>query len=169
MRSQAINKATSQWNLKTITRRLGRALYPAVFRFHDGTAVSLRRLTKRPNDYQELDGCFYVSGSGKDAVIYIYAAKFSTYAVATSDVQLYSAGLNGASVSITLDGYSGGTLMAVSCASDGRMLKAVQRRTDNGNLKYEPDFGDVSGAAVIKLFYVSDKGVQPMKDVIRGK
>lgn len=62
---------------------------PMVFRFH-GAASVLRRLASRPGNYQSMDGCFYVSGRGDDAVIYIYTNRFSTYSVATSDTETYT-------------------------------------------------------------------------------
>ena len=62
---------------------------PMVFRFH-GAASVLRRLASRPKDYQTLDGCFYISGRGNDAVIYIYSNRFSTYSIATSDTETYT-------------------------------------------------------------------------------
>jgi uncharacterized repeat protein (TIGR02543 family) len=62
---------------------------PLAFRFHNAASV-LRRLASRPKDYRNLDGCFYVSGMGDDAVIYIYSNRFSTYSIVTSDAETYT-------------------------------------------------------------------------------
>lgn len=62
---------------------------PMVLRFHD-TASGLRRLASRPQNYQNLDGCFYVDGFGINAVFYIYSSRFSTYAIATTGTESYT-------------------------------------------------------------------------------
>ena len=136
-----------------------------VFRDCGGQAAVLRRLTERPSEYQDLEGSYYVSGSGTGAVIYIYAAKFSTYAVATYDEPVYSAALEGNTVRVTLDGYTGGILMAVCCSPDGRMLDAVLKATDGESLRYELTFDDLSEAGTVKLFCVGDAGWRPLRDV----
>ena len=63
---------------------------PAVFRAHGATAQAFRRLAERPDDFDGLDGSYYVSGAGNDAVLYLYSDKFSTYAVATSGREAYA-------------------------------------------------------------------------------
>ena len=63
---------------------------PIIFRFHDTSASALRRLASRPRDYQNLEGCFYVSGWGNDAVIYIYTSRFSSYSVTTSATESWT-------------------------------------------------------------------------------
>ena len=65
---------------------------PMVSRYHDG-ARTFVRLPERPEAYQDtdaLDGHFYVSGAGSDAVIYVYSNRFSTYNVATSGEEAYA-------------------------------------------------------------------------------
>ena len=62
---------------------------PLVVRYHDETEI-LNRLSERPSEYQDLEGSYYVSGAGNDAVIYIYASRFSAYAVATSGEESYA-------------------------------------------------------------------------------
>ena len=57
---------------------------PQIGRYHDGAALLFHRLTERPEDCTGLDGYYYVSEWGSNAVIYIYSSYFSTYSVTTS-------------------------------------------------------------------------------------
>ncbi|MBQ9349225.1 MAG: S-layer homology domain-containing protein, partial [Oscillibacter sp.] len=89
--TQTVNTAENKIRVVEIPLRynLTGRYNPMVFRFH-GTASALRRLASRPKDYQMFDGCFYISGRGNDAVIYIYSNKFSTYSIATSETEAYT-------------------------------------------------------------------------------
>ncbi|MBR0280456.1 MAG: InlB B-repeat-containing protein, partial [Oscillibacter sp.] len=63
---------------------------PVVIRYHGGAASAFRRLAERPEEFGGLDGAYYVSGAGNDAVIYIYSSRFSSYAVTTSGRESYA-------------------------------------------------------------------------------
>ncbi|MCR5608839.1 MAG: InlB B-repeat-containing protein [Lachnospiraceae bacterium] len=62
---------------------------PIIFRAHNGIAEQLRRLSAKPEEGKYTDGTFFVSGSGTDAVIYIYSSRFSTYTLAYSTTISY--------------------------------------------------------------------------------
>ena len=63
---------------------------PQIARYHNGAALLFHRLDERPTDLTHMDGYYYVSEWGSNAVIYIYSEWFSTFAVATSGVENYS-------------------------------------------------------------------------------
>ena len=63
---------------------------PVVIRYHSGAAAAFHRLAERPQEFSDIDGAYYVSGAGNDAVIYLYSSRFSSYAVTTSGRESYA-------------------------------------------------------------------------------
>lgn len=61
----------------------------SVSRFHDNKASRLKKLTTKPTDYRDLDGCFYVEGSGKDAVMHIYSRLYSVYSISYTEKEMF--------------------------------------------------------------------------------
>ena len=62
---------------------------PIIIREHGGAVSQFTKLSSRPTAGSYRDGTFYVSGSGKSGVIYIYARYFSTYTVAYTTAASY--------------------------------------------------------------------------------
>ncbi len=62
---------------------------PIIIREHNGAVSRFTKLNSRPAAGSYRDGTFYVSGSGKSGVIYIYARYFSTYTVAYTTAASY--------------------------------------------------------------------------------
>ena len=63
---------------------------PVVIRCHATETTAFRRIAERPDVFDGLDGAYYISGAGNDAVIYIYSSRFSSYAVTTSGRESYA-------------------------------------------------------------------------------
>ncbi len=78
--------------------------------------VELTRLASRPSENKREDGTYYIQGSGRNVVIYIYSSRFSTLAVSTDKTESWQVFLeanNGsAPTSVTVTkGENGGKLM----------------------------------------------------------
>lgn len=61
----------------------------SVFRFHDNKASRFKKLTTKPTDYRDLDGSFYVEGSGKDAIMHIYSSLYSVYSISYTEKEMF--------------------------------------------------------------------------------
>lgn len=61
----------------------------SVSRFHDNKASRLKKLTTKPTDYRDLDGSFYVEGSGKDAIMHIYSSLYSVYSISYTEKEMF--------------------------------------------------------------------------------
>ena len=61
----------------------------SVSRFHDNKASQFKKLTTKPTDYRELDGCFYIEGTGKDAVMHIYSRLYSVYSITYTEKEVF--------------------------------------------------------------------------------
>jgi uncharacterized repeat protein (TIGR02543 family) len=61
----------------------------SVSRFHDNKASQFKELTTKPTDYRELDGCFYIEGTGKDAEMHIYSRLYSVYSITYTEKEMF--------------------------------------------------------------------------------
>lgn len=61
----------------------------SVFRSHDNKASRFKKLTTKPTDYRDLDGSFYVEGSGKDAIMHIYSSLYSVYSISYTEKEMF--------------------------------------------------------------------------------
>ena len=60
----------------------------SVYRFHNNTVSSFKKLDNRPNEYQDLDGCLYIDGSGKNAKMHIYSNLYSVYSIVYTEKEM---------------------------------------------------------------------------------
>ena len=79
---------TGQYNPQTYSYHESDA---SLFSATDSSVITYERIAARPRSAEEMKaGTYYVSGMGSDTIIYIYTNKFSTYAVVTTDVEIYT-------------------------------------------------------------------------------
>jgi len=115
-----------------------------VWRYHGGNAQKLKQLEKTPIAPFE-DGTYFADS--QNGLIYIYAAKFSTYAVSYQEVVASSGGVT-ASYSVTVNASENGTVKTDKTAAAPGDKVTVTAIPSAGYMMKSLSITDVSGKSI---------------------